>query len=425
MAGRLLRNFPRTPISWVSGNEFREAGWWSVKGDLAHINGAMLRWAREAAGLSLDDAVARARMHDTKSVSAAVRLQSWEEGRDLPTQNQLDAIANAYHRPILTFYLSAPPVEDHRVADFRTVADAGLGRGVSPNFDALLRRMKARQRQVREILEDDESERLPFVGAFKGRSDAIEIVRDIRRLLSFDPTEQKRLGDADDVFRVLRTRLEDIGIFVQLVGNLGSHHTRIEPEEFRGIALVDDIAPFIVVNANDSKAANLFTLMHEAAHIWLGESGISNSSPFAETVEDTRDESLCNTVAAEFLLPRVEFLRAWRKIAGAGTIATLVELLSRDWKLSRAAVALRLWKLGEIGDDVWWPLYRGYQEEWRRIEEKMKDKDGGPTYPVITKSHLGAALIRTVLNAVESGSVTYTKAANILSVRTQNFDSLR
>src|SRR5258708_3216548 len=113
-----------------------------------------------------------------------------------------------------------------------------------------------------------------------------------RRTIRVDVAEFGAQGSAEEAFALLRSRVEAIGVFVLLVGNLGSHHTAIDVEAFRGFALSDEIAPFIVLNDQDARAAWSFTLIHELAHLWLGTTGVSGA--FA----DARIERFCNEVAA-------------------------------------------------------------------------------------------------------------------------------
>ncbi len=99
---------------------------------------------------------------------------------------------------------------------------------------------------------------------------------------------------------LLRSKVEAVGIFVLLIGNLGSHHTAISVEAFRGFALADTVAPFIVINDQDAAVAWSFTLLHELAHLWLGKTGVSGRRP------DAQIEKFCNDVAALILLPQHE-----------------------------------------------------------------------------------------------------------------------
>ncbi|MBT3549647.1 MAG: ImmA/IrrE family metallo-endopeptidase [Rhodospirillaceae bacterium] len=391
----------------------------------AHINPAVLRWAREKAQLPLESAARKAGISDTLKQSAAERLGVWEDGADVPTRNQLASLAKAYYRPVLTFYLQEPPAQAEQLSDFRTVGDHPAD-GDNNILAAFTRKMRARQREIVQLIADDgdEPEPLPFIGRLGVDSSPREVVDDIREVLGFPFELQRGMNDRDGLFRALRARAEAVGIFVIIQGNLGSYKTNIEPEAFRGIAFADPVAPFIIINGNDAKAARTFTLMHELAHLWLGEEGISNLSPFAGNDARGGLEAFCNAVAAEFLLPRGFLVEAWDRVVGLELPEAMVSLASQ-FKVSRAAVANRLWKLNRIDEVDWWALYATYQDEWRRQRVRMQEQEGGPTFYITKQSQLGAALIRTVLGGVDAGNLTYTRASRILGVNAKNFDGLR
>jgi Zn-dependent peptidase ImmA (M78 family)/transcriptional regulator with XRE-family HTH domain len=391
--------------------------------NVTQANGRVLRWAREQAGLSEEEAAARAHINPTKSIEAGERVRAFEEGTAAPTAAQLKALAGLYRRPILTFYLRNPPVSDQPLPDFRTVGDALL-REPSANLEVLIRRFRARQQQVREFLIEAGAKPLSMVGKFVQRPPVTALVADMRRETKFTLETQMRLQDRDTLFRALRESFEHTGIFVQLAGDLGSHHTAIAPEEFRGLALLDNIAPFVVINANDAQAAFAVTLVHEVAHLWIGVPGISNFSPFQPARRDAV-ETYCNAVASEFLLPEDQFVAGWRTEQQKQSLPATVLTMANSWKVSRVMVANRLWTLGLIPDDDWWTLYRMYQEEWRARRQHLRDQEGGPGYFILTRRRLGRSLIRAVFRALDAGIVTYTQASRILNVKTKYFTRLR
>ena len=255
----------------------------------AHINPKTLYWARKEAGLSLEEVARLAGIKSTKKQPAVEILTQWESGEKAPTRAQAAKLAKAYYRPILTFYLKTPPRPSMQVPDFRTIGDHLDPQGGNL-LAAFVRQMIARQREVAELLtEDTEAVKPPpFIGRYSVDTDLLVVVDDIRRELGFDFKIQRTLCDQDALFRVLRRHVEKSGVFVILQGNLGSYHTNIEAEEFRGIALTDSVAPFIIINNNDAQTAYSFTLLHELAHLWLGEAGISNISPFSGKEEGAR-----------------------------------------------------------------------------------------------------------------------------------------
>ena len=374
--------------------------------------------------ISLEEAAARANIGQRRELMPAQRLAAMERGDEPVTQSQLKNLAHLYRRPLLTFYLQNPPAADVAIPDFRTLADAPL-REMSPSLEALIRRLRARQQQVRELLADDEASPLSFIGRFNQASPPAEIAADIRNEIGLGIDVQRRYRDQHELFRGLRKKFEDIGIFIQLIGDLGSHHSKIEPEDFRGLVLLDDLAPFIVINPNDAKAAFLFTLLHEVAHIWLGESGISNTSAFEAGVAASAVEQLCNKVAAEFLLPRDAFVESWHALQGDAQLVQKVQTLATSWKVSRAMTARRARDLRLIRDNDWWDLYRLYQLDWRAQRERIEEQEGQPGWYVLAARKLGGGLINTVLTALDNGSLTYTAASRILDVKAKNFSRLR
>jgi Zn-dependent peptidase ImmA (M78 family) len=396
----------------------------------ANINPEMLNWARVEAGLSLAEAAQQAKIADLKSKTAEERLDEWEKGEDYPTQNQLTNISKAYYRPVLTFYLPTPPAPNADVADFRTVADDEIG-NLSPKLRALVSKMKARQQEILDLLigdeDDEEPEQLPFIGRFKEDQDVVTVARDIEDVLGLALEQRRHLNGNDALLRLIRSSAEEAGVYVIAQGDLGSYHTDIAPSVFRGFALADPIAPFVVLNDNDAKPAQTFTLIHELAHLWIGDTGISNYDPFGERGEVRDDaERFCNEVSAEFLMPQEAVLHSWNE-RRAMPVADGIREIAANFGVSRAAVGIRLWKLNKLEDQVWWPLYASYEREWDAVRARRADNQGEapPLYYPMKKSQLGGLLINTVLNALDAGRVTYTRASRILDASPNSFENLR
>ena len=215
------------------------------------VNPDILVWARETAGLSPESAVKKLSIRDTKKASALDRLSGYESGAEDPSRPLLLRMAKQYRRPLLTFYLPKPPAKGDRGADFRTLAkevptaDAAL-------LDALIREMRARQSMVRAVLEDEDEEApLPFIGSHAIADGQPAVLDSLRTLLNVKLPDYRAQRDANAAFSFLRDRAEREGIFVLLKGDLGSYHTALELDVFRGFSIADDIAPFIVINDRD------------------------------------------------------------------------------------------------------------------------------------------------------------------------------
>ena len=234
------------------------------------VNPDILIWARETAGLDVKD-VAKKIFTDGKKLSAIEKLELLESGQTEPTRPQLRKMSKAYHQPLLTFYLSNPPKRGDRGEDFRNLPQRSTDRTGNARLNFLMRNVKASQNLIRNLLEDEgDVVPLPFVNSATTSMGVERVAEDIVRTLQFDLTTLRKQRTYSDAFKYLRRRVENVGIFVLLASDLGSHHSTIPLEVFRGFAFADSIAPFIVINRQDAVSAWSFTALHEVAHLWLG-----------------------------------------------------------------------------------------------------------------------------------------------------------
>ena len=241
------------------------------------INPHILVWARETAGLSLDEAAVKLGLTSSSRGTAVEKLAALEAGAKLPTVQQLQKAAAVYRRPLVTFFLDTPPVRADRGEDFRTAPGSVAPRD-NGILDTLVRDLRARQQLLRSLLEDEDDARpLPFVAASRIVDGARPVAAAIRAELQVSEDEQRSAKGPEALFNRLRAACERLRIYVLLLGDVGSHHSDIGEDVFRGIALADNVTPFIIVNDNDATTARSFTLMHELAHIWIGASGVSGT----------------------------------------------------------------------------------------------------------------------------------------------------
>jgi Zn-dependent peptidase ImmA (M78 family) len=382
---------------------------------MLRVNPAILEWARETAGLSPEQAVRRIDLKDARGVAAVDRLSALERGDVEATRPLLLRMAKAYRRPLLTFYLGEPPGRGERIEDFRSLPERETG--TEALVDALVRDIRARQDMVRSILEDDEDTRpIEFIGSIAMPRGVESVLLSIRQTLRLDLSEFRAQRTAEGAFSYLRTKAEAAGVFVLLVGNLGSHHTDISVEAFRGFALADKIAPFVVINDKDAKSAWSFTLLHELTHLWIGATGVSGTSV------ESRIERFSNDVASAFLLPDQELGQIDVDPAtSAEDVAREISGFAAPRLLSRSLVAYRLWRADKIAEHAYRTLSAQFRMEWRisRNEQRERDRErgGGPNYYVVRRHRLGGALINFVSRALNDGSITPTKASKVLGVR--------
>lgn len=380
------------------------------------LNPEIMKWARETAGLSLEDAA------HCLDISKIERLVALEAGDEVPSRPVLLRMAKQYRRSLLTFYLAAPPKKGDRGEDYRTVtADRSIASDAL--LDALIRDLRARQSLVHTTLEEEEIEPLAFVGSTNMAEGIAPTLKALQQALQLDLSDYRAQKKTEDAFALLRARAEDAGIFVLLIGNLGSHHSAIPVETFRGFAIADSIAPFIVINDQDSKTAWSFTLLHEMAHLCLGTTGISGAP------SEVAIEQFCNDVAGEFLLPKDELdkIQINSEQSVENSIAA-VSAFAEVRNLSRAMVAYRLFRMGFIPWKNWHALDSKLRELW--VEEKARNKarakpsESGPNYYIVRRHRLGKAMLEFASRTVNSGALSPVKAAKVLGVKPRSVHPL-
>jgi Zn-dependent peptidase ImmA (M78 family)/transcriptional regulator with XRE-family HTH domain len=381
------------------------------------VSHEILSWARETAGLSLSEAVGKLGIWPRLGVSAVDRLAAIEAGEVEPTRTQLLKMAQHYRRPLVTFYMSAPPRKGDRGEDFRNVPDRHTN--AEALVDALVRDIRARQNMVRAVLVDDEEAKpLPFIGSMTMGDGVGAVLASIRQKLRIDLPEFRAQASPESAFALLRSRVEAAGVFVLLMGNLGSHHSAIDVEAFRGFALADDVAPFVVLNDQDARSAWSFTLIHELAHLWLGTTGVSG------VFADAQIEKFCNDVAGSFLLPANELSLVGVDLkTDVETAARRIGEFAEARHLSRSMVAYSLLRAGSLTDKTWRTLVGRFQAQWRQSRDAKREsqKDGtGPSYYVVRRHRLGSALLNFVSRNMSDGALTPTKASQVLGVKPRN-----
>lgn len=225
----------------------------------ANVKPALITWARERAGIPKEELSSKFK-----------NLPRWEEGDLKPTLKQLDAFASAVHVPVGYLFLSKPPKEVVPIPDFRTVKGRSIARP-SPNLLDTIYICQERQAWYRDYARMSSLRDLDFVASVSTADSPRSVAEQIRDRLGFDLDARNQCPTWSDALRFFIRQAESAGILVMVSGIvMNNSHRPLETEEFRGFALCDSLAPLIFVNGRDTRAAQMFTVAHELAHIWLG-----------------------------------------------------------------------------------------------------------------------------------------------------------
>ncbi|CAM3046523.1 ImmA/IrrE family metallo-endopeptidase [Propionibacterium acidifaciens] len=361
---------------------------------------ALLRWAVERAGWDEETTARR-----------APQFTKWVRGETRPTLKQLETFAKNTHAPFGFLFLPEPPDEPLPIPDMRTIGNVGVLR---PSVDLLdtIYLCQRRQDWYRDYASDNGAEPLDFVGSATLDTPPARVAGDIAERLDFGVEERQKLSGNEKVRRGLIDRIENIGVLVMVNGVVGADtHRKLDPAEFRGFALSDPLAPLIFVNGADAKAAQLFTLVHELAHIWLGRSALSEAA--MDSREGRTEEQWCNSVAAEVLLP----LNDLRSDYGGQVTVEELERLAKRYKVSTLVVLKRIFDAGFLTWDEYTERYRG---EYERVMSLVKDKNGdsgGGNYYKTQPLRLSRQFAKAVISSTLEGSTTYREAYQLLGTK--------
>lgn len=358
----------------------------------------VLRWAADRAWLS--DAMLEKRFR---------KWPLWLTGEAQPTLKQLENFARLTYTPIGYFFLPEPPELELPVPDFRTLRDEAMLEPSSALLDTLYL-CQQRQEWFRDYAHMHGLPRLTFVGSVTLADQAEDVAEAMRQSLSLSIAERKGLPTWTDALRQLIAKAEEAGVLVMASSIVGSNsHRKLDVAEFRGLALADDLAPLVFLNGADSKAAQMFTLAHELAHIWLGESGISD--PEAGSIPEQQIERWCNRVAAELLVPLVELREAHEPDA---PVAEEIQRLARLFKVSTLVALRRLFDAGFIDHATLW---RSYRQEVERIRALDRGGSGGGDFYRTLGARTGKLFARAILSSTLEGQTLFQDAFRMLGVR--------
>jgi len=357
------------------------------------FNRNSIRWAIQRAGAELEDLLL-----------AFPKLTEWINEESDPTVKQLEKLTKKLHVPFGYMFSEDLPEENISFPFFR--AGKEPSEKVSLNVYHTIQILKDRQNWLTEYMRESGYEDLPFVGKYNVGTGYLAIVNDIRNTLHLKQNWASKHPTWERTLDFLTYKIEEAGIIVTFNGIVENNTTRkISVDECRGFVLVNELAPFLYINSADTKAAQMFTLIHELAHIWLGESAgfdLDNMLP-----ADHPMELLCDQVAAEFLVPGELLVKIYQREQSIST-------LSRQFKVSPIVIGRRLLDLGLIEKPSFFRFYNEYIEF---INKKKESQGTGGNFYATAKKRISLRFATYINNAVNENKLLYRDAYKLTSLK--------
>ncbi len=376
------------------GQEKNESS--AMKQNRVNIAPRMLRWARERSGKS-----------DNYFAEHFPKFGEWERGVSFPTLKQVEMLAKVTYTPVGYLFLSAPPVESLPIPDFRTLGNRPMAQP-SPNLLETVYACQQRQAWYQEFSRITGEPPRSFVGSVS-TADSVEFVADtMRNALGFDLEARRACPSWTEALRRFIEQADELGVLVMCSGVVRNNtHRPLDPEEFRGFALSDPLAPLVFINGKDTKAAQMFTLAHELAHIWIGQSALSDAGAYA--VPGHAVEAWCNRVAAELLAPLKVVREEFR---GGEDLGTEVHRLARRFKVSTLVVLRRIFDADGITRAEFQEAYGG---ETALLRAAMT-KGGGGDFYLTQAARVSKRFARALVVSTLEGHTLYRDAFQMLGV---------
>jgi Zn-dependent peptidase ImmA (M78 family) len=385
--------------------------------DKANITPNVLRWARESARMPLEIAVGKIPRLTVE------KLKEWEDGTSQPTIRQAQTLAKAYKRPFALFFLPEIPRDFLPLQDFRKKGAKAL----TTSSIFIIREIQQKQAWLSDVYIDNNEPKLPFVGRFSISDSPLQVANDVLNTLGINPSDYK----TENPIREWINAAESKGIFISRSSFIHSR-LKLDSKELQGFVISDRYAPFVFINSDDWNAPQLFTLVHEIAHIWIAETGISNyiEHEFIDKENFHPIEIFCNEVAANALIPSEIILNINPTIYQN---AKDVYKIARTLGVSSFAFIIRALRLNLISNMVYQKLKREAEidylaflkrEEEKKSRQKERDKPSGPNYFFLQLNRNSRLFTQTVLDAFRGGFVEPTLASNLLNVQVNKFQKL-
>lgn len=386
----------------------------------ALVEPELLKWARESIGYEIDEAAKKIGVKPE-------RVLGWESKESRPSIAQLRKIADVYKRPLAIFYLPSPPEEFQPMKDFRHFPGAKKIPS-SPNFLYLLRKVHQRREVILELKEYFDYGNVDFIGTVKLSDDVVLLGKKIRKNLNISLEEQIQWSDKYAALNAWKLAIENLGVIIFQNSNVASG-------EYRGFSISEKQCPIIIINANDSPRARVFTLLHEFAHLLLNTGGICDlhENPKGKSATE-RVEIFCNRVAGEVLVP--EFALVKHELVNS--VKNFKEWsddeiweLAKYFSVSTEVIIRRLLIMGLATYEFYQQKRREYKEKEERFKKEQKEKQkaaekkGFISPATLALRDLGKPYTSVIIEAYHNEAISASAVSEYLDVKLKHLPKIQ
>lgn len=367
------------------------------------VNPRILQWAQRRSGRS------DAEMHRKFNTWGL-----WLQQKKNPTFSQLEDLAEYTHVPFGYFFLTEPPIEDLPIPDFRAGRAAKKAPASGDLLDTIYLNQRRQSWYEEYLMKLEDPEPLPFVGSAQGL-DATAAATLITEALDYQVTNRTKLRPISKIRSHLMTKFEELGglvIFNSMVGN--NTKRMLDLEEFRGFTLQSPIAPLIFINANDTINGQIFSFLHECAHVWNGGgSGVSaGGDPLGN--RDTHIERWCDQVAAEVAVPTTDLRDNFNPHTD---LTSELDRLSDRYYCSTLVILLQLRSANIIKAQGFNETYDNERTRILNIMGQQKQKREGGNFYLNQRYHIGETLSHAIIRDTKLGATPMTEALRLLTFK--------
>ena len=362
------------------------------------VNKEVIAWARKRAGLSQNEAAQK-----------FSKIAAWEAGTALPSYPQLEVMADEFRILIAVFFFPQPPDVPPIQETFRTLPDTEFEQ-LPRRIQQLLRKAKAFQLGLSELCQgrNPADQLITRELEFSARMSVDTMAARVRSYLGVSLEQQSAWRNTDEALKAWRRALYRVGIFV--------FKDAFREESYSGFSLYDDVFPIIYVNNSATDTRQIFTLLHELAHLLFHTSGIDPlDDQYVQRLPERQHhiEVLCNRFAAQFLLPEKTFEAVF---AGQPATERTAEILAARFHVSREFIFRKFLDRGLISQED----YRRAAQRW--AEQRQEGSGGNPYWSKLT--YLGREYVALAFSQYHQNRIDETQLGEYLDMKPKNVGTL-